>query len=72
MSPSILSGSLPAPAVLQKRMKEPVVAADGHTYERAAIEKWLMVSDLSPVTKFPLPHKALTPNFILASLMDGM
>lgn len=57
---------------LQKRMMEPVVAADGHTYEKEAIEQWLVEHDASPVTGQVLMHKALTPNFILASLMDGM
>ena len=31
-------------------MREPVVAADGHTYERAAIERWLRTSTTSPMT----------------------
>ena len=30
-------------------MTEPVIAADGHTYEEAALQKWLEFSDESPV-----------------------
>lgn len=30
--------------------REPVVACDGHTYEKAAIEKWLTNKDTSPRT----------------------
>jgi hypothetical protein len=30
--------------------REPVVACDGHTYEKAAIEKWLTQKDTSPRT----------------------
>ena len=34
-------------------MNEPVIAADGYTYERAALDlqNWLQHSVLSPVTK---------------------
>jgi len=28
--------------LLQKLMVEPVIAADGHTYERSAMKHWLM------------------------------
>merc|ERR1711879_402376 len=32
-------------------MIDPVVAADGHTYERRAIEEYLKLSNYSPVTE---------------------
>ncbi|GAB4821624.1 hypothetical protein N2152v2_008670 [Parachlorella kessleri] len=52
-------------------MLEPVVAADGVTYERRAISDWLAVRDISPVTQSPLPHKMLTPSLAgKAALMD--
>lgn len=53
-----------------ERMVEPVVAADGNTYERRCIEAWLSSKDVSPVSGEPFSHKSLTPNHILASLMD--
>ena len=31
-------------------LREPVVACDGHTYERTAIEKWLRSRNISPMT----------------------
>jgi len=31
-------------------LREPVVANDGHTYEKSAIEKWLRTKNLSPMT----------------------
>ena len=31
-------------------MRDPCIAADGHSYERKALEKWLKHSSLSPVT----------------------
>lgn len=45
---------------------DPVVAADGFTYERANIEHWLTTHAgkpiLSPITNKPLPHLLLSPN----------
>ncbi|KAI7835596.1 hypothetical protein COHA_010517 [Chlorella ohadii] len=43
--------------------EDPVVAADGRIYERAAIEQWLYRDgrDTSPMTNEPLPHKLLLP-----------
>ncbi len=42
-------------------MKEPVVASDGHTYERTAIELWLKNNNTSPMTGLQLSNKQLTP-----------
>ena len=30
-------------------MNDPVIAADGHTYERRAIERWLSQKNYSPI-----------------------
>ena len=46
-------------------MHDPVVAADGHTYERAAIERWFSEHDTSPLTGEVLPTTALFPNWAL-------
>lgn len=43
-------------------MDDPVVAADGCTYERSAIEKWLESHDTSPTCGNKLQHKFLSPN----------
>ncbi|KAL0032981.1 hypothetical protein WJX77_009350 [Trebouxia sp. C0004] len=43
---------------------DPVVAADGHTYERSAAE-WLQTQVTSPVTGAMLPHTRLVPNVII-------
>jgi hypothetical protein len=45
----------------RQAMTEPVVAADGHTYERAAIAKWMASHTLSPMTRQPLAHQNLAP-----------
>ena len=46
-------------------MLEPVVTADGQTYERHAIQGWLLTHNTSPATGAVLPHKELAPNFAL-------
>eukprot|EP00299_Pterocystis_sp_00344_P009833 c4261_g1_i1.p1 GENE.c4261_g1_i1~~c4261_g1_i1.p1 ORF type:complete len:248 (+),score=45.07 c4261_g1_i1:47-790(+) len=46
---------------------DPVVAVDGHTYEREAIEKWFVVHDTSPKTNDKLPSKILIPNRAIRS-----
>jgi hypothetical protein len=44
-------------------MRDPVVAADGHTYERAGAERWFARHGaVSMVTGAPLPHANLVPN----------
>lgn len=43
-------------------MKDPVVAGDGHTYERRAITTWIHSHGTSPITKQPLSALALMPN----------
>ncbi len=48
---------------MQEIFKDPVVAADGFTYSRAAIGKWLEDGhDTSPMNNLPLDHKYVCPN----------
>lgn len=51
-------------------MLDPVVAADGHTYERSAIARWLKTSEKSPMTGSVLFHKELVPNYGLLSSIE--
>ena len=54
--------------VTQTAMADPVLAMDGHTYERAAIERWFANGRAtSPVTNARLPSLALVPNHALKS-----
>ncbi|CAJ2638538.1 unnamed protein product [Trifolium pratense] len=53
--------------ILQDVMDDPCVAADGYTYDRKAIEKWLKENEKSPMTNMALPHKILIPNYTLLS-----
>ena len=52
--------------ITQDIMENPVIAADGHSYEEAAILQWLKTGHkTSPLTNIKLNHAALTPNFAL-------
>eukprot|EP00047_Mylnosiga_fluctuans_P023814 m.146511 g.146511 ORF g.146511 m.146511 type:complete len:568 (+) comp9697_c0_seq25:130-1833(+) len=46
-------------------MRDPVSTADGHTFEREAIERWLASSSRSPITNLPLPTREVTANYAL-------
>ena len=54
---------------LQVAMTNPVIAADGHTYERTAIQHWLQGSFLSPVTRDKLRHTRLVINVLVKSAL---
>ena len=46
-------------------MDDPVICADGITYERSAITKWLEKHSTSPKTNLQLTNKTLIPNLSL-------
>lgn len=46
-------------------MSDPVVAADGISYQREAITDWMRLRDVSPVTGHPLGSAVLQPNYAL-------
>ena len=54
---------------LQTEMTEPVIAADGHTYERAAIEAWFTSHCTSPITHQQLNHTRLVPNYAVKQMI---
>ncbi len=56
---------IPVAFLWQVLLVDPVVAADGHTYERSAAELWLQTQETSPVTGAMLPHTCLVSNFII-------
>jgi WD40 repeat protein len=51
---------------------EPVVAADGFTYEKVNIDKWLTTSDILPKTSTPLKNNTLIPNNTLKRAIHEM
>ncbi|KAL6503065.1 U-box domain-containing protein 13 [Orobanche hederae] len=51
-------------------MKDPVIVSTGQTYERSCIEKWLEAGHTTcPKTQQSLTTTALTPNYVLRSLI---
>ncbi|PON36546.1 Beta-catenin [Parasponia andersonii] len=51
-------------------MKDPVIVSTGQTYERSCIQKWLEAGHKTcPKTQQTLLHTALTPNYVLKSLI---
>ncbi|XP_051997418.1 WD repeat, SAM and U-box domain-containing protein 1-like [Xyrauchen texanus] len=49
--------------ITRKIVKDPVIAADGYSYEREAIESWITMSrHTSPMTNLSLQTTLLTPN----------
>ncbi|MQL78107.1 hypothetical protein Taro_010535 [Colocasia esculenta] len=57
--------------ILQEVMIDPQVAADGFTYEAAAIKSWLDCGhNTSPMTNLELPHPGLLPNHALRSVIQ--
>jgi hypothetical protein len=51
-------------------MQDPVLADDGHTYERSEITRWLATSRISPMTGVMFEGR-LTPNIALRSMIQG-
>lgn len=53
-------------------MTDPVVCADGYTYERTAISRWFETSRKSPVTGQSLPHVEMVPNQSVRTLLKTL
>ncbi|XP_066432084.1 WD repeat, SAM and U-box domain-containing protein 1 isoform X2 [Eleutherodactylus coqui] len=51
-------------------MKDPVIASDGYSYERKAIESWISTKRTSPMTNLPLENLLLTPNRTLKMALN--
>lgn len=59
-------------AITLERMIDPVVAADGFTYERSAISDWFaMGKRTSPKTNAEMPNLDLLPNFELKHRLES-
>lgn len=48
-----------------ERLRSPVTVADGHTFERVAIQRWLARRKTNPLTGAPLASYQLHPNLAL-------
>lgn len=51
-------------------LRNPVVAADGHSYNPKAINRWLQEHGTSPMTNLPLSSRSLVPNHLAAKFAD--
>ena len=51
-------------------MSDPVMAPDGHNYERIAIEMWLRINPTSPMTRQPMSINQLVSNTSLKNTID--
>lgn len=56
----------------QELMVDPVIAADGHTYDRSSISRWLSDHDSSPKTGQALPSLQLVQNHNLKRLISDL
>ena len=56
--------------ITQEMMVDPVICADGHSYERAAISQWRSSHATSPKTNAQLEHTNLIPNHPLRGSIE--
>ena len=56
--------------IMHVMMVHPMICADGHSYEHAAISKWLSSHATSPYTGLLLEHTNLIPNHTLRGSID--
>ena len=58
--------------ITKEIMRIPVMANDGITYEKEAIEKWLSTSSKSPITGVTINRGSLTINYALKNTIEQM
>jgi hypothetical protein len=57
---------------VQEQLVDPVLASDGWTYSRKAIELWFHHGfEISPVTKDFFPSKTTVPNILIQEVLDA-
>lgn len=67
-----VSGSGYECPITQEIMQNPVMAADGHSYEKTAIEEWFREGKhLNPLTGKKLSSRTLIPNVNLKKAITG-
>ncbi len=64
--------------ITHQPMRDPVVTSDGQSYERSAIERWILLRRrkklpvTSPLTGLRLEHTKLTPNIALRNVNENI
>lgn len=56
--------------ITMELMKDPCIGPDGHTYERVAIEQWLIRNTISPMTRQPMNNTNIIPNIALRHTIE--
>jgi len=56
--------------ITQDVMKDPVIAEDGHTYEKATILEWIEKNGTSPITREPISKNVLIVNRVLKGQIE--
>ncbi len=51
-------------------MCDPVICADGFSYERKDLQKWMKKKQISPMTGEPLKHSLIAPNHSLRNTIS--
>jgi len=64
VNPSIIPSYFFCP-LTKTIMKDPVITPDGHTYERRAILRSLILEDCDPISRSPLSHEELTEDYLV-------
>ena len=54
----------------RERFVDPVIADDGHTYERSAIIQWLRGASTSPMTRQSMSLDSLRPNYLVKQILE--
>lgn len=56
--------------ITHELMEEPVIAEDGHTYEKAAIVEWFRNRNSSPMTNERLKSTQVIPNVLVHAIIS--
>lgn len=62
---------LPECPITCMQINEPVITPDGNTYEKYAIEQWLLTHDTDPLSRNKLTVEQLIPNRMLGTLINN-
>jgi serine/threonine protein kinase len=68
-NPSDLPDSLKCP-ITYELFRDPVIGADGHTYERENITAWIQKHSTSPMTREPMDVSSLRPNYTVKKMVE--
>lgn len=70
---SVSNGAIPSEfmcPISMDLMTDPVIGTDGHTYERAALQEWLLTNTVSPLTRSHMTLADIQPNYALRASIE--